>query len=242
MYPPISRESAFAFSLISTTAATATRLSRFHTVPAPVSSFLNRTSFTPVCFLPSNPSQLFSKPATSTNAYSPLPSPFHPHPSSTPSLFCPRPSPSIFATTSPSVPRLATARYLHHHYSTFTTTMSSSDLPVRGNGVVVVAENLEKPDLDTRSYRVIQLPNKLEVLLVHDPETDKSSAALDVHVGNFSDADDLQVNPTPKPHLQTQTVLFHSVGATRIFGYLQSVTYRAPWTWRFRLCKSCIMQ
>lgn len=113
--------------------------------------------------------------------------------------------------------------------------MTSSDLPVRGNGVVVVAENLEKPDLDTRSYRVIQLPNKLEALLVHDPETDKSSAALDVHVGNFSDADDLQVNATPKLHPQTQTV-FHSIGATRIFGYLQSVTYRAPWTWRFFAC------
>ena len=54
-----------------------------------------------------------------------------------------------------------------------------------------VAEQLEKPELDTRTYRVIKLPNKLEALLVHDAETDKASAALDVNVGAFSDAEDM---------------------------------------------------
>lgn len=58
----------------------------------------------------------------------------------------------------------------------------------------IIAAQLEQPDLDNRSYRVIQLPNRLEVLLVHDPDTDKASAAMDVHVGNFSDGDDLQVS------------------------------------------------
>lgn len=54
-----------------------------------------------------------------------------------------------------------------------------------------LAEQLEKPELDDRSYRVIRLPNKLEALLVHDPDTDKASAAVNVNVGNFSDADDM---------------------------------------------------
>lgn len=54
-----------------------------------------------------------------------------------------------------------------------------------------LADQLETPLLDDRSYRVIRLPNKLEALLVHDPETDKASAALDVDVGNFSDREDM---------------------------------------------------
>lgn len=54
-----------------------------------------------------------------------------------------------------------------------------------------VTDKLEAPALDDRSYRVIQLPNKLEALLVHDPETDKASASVNVNVGSFSDADDM---------------------------------------------------
>lgn len=54
-----------------------------------------------------------------------------------------------------------------------------------------IADELEKPDLDDRSYRVIELPNKLQALLVHDPSTDKASASLNVNVGNFSDDDDM---------------------------------------------------
>ncbi|EXJ75396.1 insulysin [Cladophialophora psammophila CBS 110553] len=50
-----------------------------------------------------------------------------------------------------------------------------------------ITDDLEKPDLDDRSYRVIELPNKLEALLVHDAQTDKASASLNVNVGNFSD-------------------------------------------------------
>ncbi|RCI10149.1 hypothetical protein L249_8413 [Ophiocordyceps polyrhachis-furcata BCC 54312] len=59
--------------------------------------------------------------------------------------------------------------------------------PGRRTPVVVLADCLEKPSLDDRDYRVVRLENELEVLLVHDPETDKASAALDVNVGNFSD-------------------------------------------------------
>lgn len=54
-----------------------------------------------------------------------------------------------------------------------------------------VAHELEKPIVDDRAYRVIRLPNRLEALLVHDPNTDKASAALNVNVGNFSDDDDM---------------------------------------------------
>ena len=54
-----------------------------------------------------------------------------------------------------------------------------------------VTENLETPLLDDRKYRVIRLKNKLEALLVHDPETDKASASVSVDTGSFSDADDM---------------------------------------------------
>lgn len=54
-----------------------------------------------------------------------------------------------------------------------------------------IADDLEKPETDDRSYRVIELPNKLEALIVHDPNTDKASAALNVNVGNFSDEEDM---------------------------------------------------
>lgn len=47
---------------------------------------------------------------------------------------------------------------------------------------------LQKSDNDDREYRLIRLAsNKLEVLLIHDKDTDKASAALDVHVGHLSD-------------------------------------------------------
>lgn len=54
-----------------------------------------------------------------------------------------------------------------------------------------LCEKLEVPALDDRKYRVIRLPNQLEALLVHDPETDKASAAVNVNVGSFSDAEDM---------------------------------------------------
>jgi insulysin len=57
--------------------------------------------------------------------------------------------------------------------------------------VTLVTEHLEKPSLDDRSYRVIRLPNELEVLLVHDATTDKASAAMDVNVGAFCDEEDM---------------------------------------------------
>lgn len=51
----------------------------------------------------------------------------------------------------------------------------------------LVTDHLETPFLDSRTYRVIRLPNQLEALLVHDAQTVKASASMDVNVGNFSD-------------------------------------------------------
>ena len=43
---------------------------------------------------------------------------------------------------------------------------------------------------DQRQYRHVQLPNKLDVLLISDPETDKSAASLDVYVGSYQNPRD----------------------------------------------------
>ena len=62
---------------------------------------------------------------------------------------------------------------------------------LRSGFVKSISDTMEKPLLDDRSYRVIRLPNQLEILLIHDPDTDKAAAAMDVNVGSFSDPDDL---------------------------------------------------
>jgi insulysin len=36
------------------------------------------------------------------------------------------------------------------------------------------------------------LPNRVEMLIIYDPDTDKASAAIDINVGNFSDNQDMQ--------------------------------------------------
>jgi insulysin len=61
----------------------------------------------------------------------------------------------------------------------------------RSAGVERLADKIDKPFLDDRSYRVIKLPNQLEALLIHDADTDKASAAMDVNVGSFSDVKEL---------------------------------------------------
>jgi hypothetical protein len=52
--------------------------------------------------------------------------------------------------------------------------------PVTGNEQLVVGAEIIKPACDKLSYRALQLPNKLRVLLIHDSDTDKAAAALDV--------------------------------------------------------------
>ncbi|CAM6127653.1 unnamed protein product [Calypogeia fissa] len=48
-----------------------------------------------------------------------------------------------------------------------------------------------KPRTDEREYRRIVLHNGMQVLLVSDPDTDKAAAAMDVHIGSFSDPEEL---------------------------------------------------
>jgi secreted Zn-dependent insulinase-like peptidase len=47
-------------------------------------------------------------------------------------------------------------------------------------------------ELDTRDYRYIELPNRLRVLLVSDPATDKAAASLRVEAGSGDDPEDRQ--------------------------------------------------
>ncbi|XP_017844031.1 insulin-degrading enzyme isoform X2 [Drosophila busckii] len=51
--------------------------------------------------------------------------------------------------------------------------------------------NIEKSQQDARDYRGLQLENGLKVLLISDPTTDVSAAALSVQVGHMSDPDNL---------------------------------------------------
>lgn len=57
---------------------------------------------------------------------------------------------------------------------------------------VIENDAIRKPDIDTRTYRLLRLPNELEILLVHDADTEKAAAAMDVNVGHLCDPDDWQ--------------------------------------------------
>jgi len=80
-----------------------------------------------------------------------------------------------------------------------------------------LADQLEKPDLDNRTYRVVQLANKLEALLIHDPDTDKASAAMDVNVGSFSDEEDMPGMAHAVEHL-----LFMGTEKVSLIGWVES--------------------
>mmetsp|Transcript_26597 Transcript_26597/g.51833 ORF Transcript_26597/g.51833 Transcript_26597/m.51833 type:complete len:1003 (-) Transcript_26597:623-3631(-) len=49
-----------------------------------------------------------------------------------------------------------------------------------------------KPDSDKRHYRVVELPNKLTVVLCSDPETQSAAAALAVAAGQLQDSPEVQ--------------------------------------------------
>lgn len=92
-----------------------------------------------------------------------------------------------------------------------------------------VTDKLEAPELDDRSYRVIRLPNKLEALLVHDPDTDKASASVNVNVGSFSDADDMPGMAHAVEHLLfmgTEKVSCH--GAAQLMLTVRSIRKKTP--------------
>ncbi|XP_076308150.1 insulin-degrading enzyme-like isoform X2 [Tachypleus tridentatus] len=50
-----------------------------------------------------------------------------------------------------------------------------------------VVDNIIKSEEDRRSYRGLELTNGMKILLISDPTTEKSAAALDVHIGHMSD-------------------------------------------------------
>ena len=52
-------------------------------------------------------------------------------------------------------------------------------------------DQILKSQNDSRSYRCIILENGLQILLISDKDTDKAAAAMDVHVGHFSDPNDI---------------------------------------------------
>jgi len=51
----------------------------------------------------------------------------------------------------------------------------------------VFTKPIEKSPRDKREYRIIQLENGLKATLIHDIETDKAAASLDVTVGHLHD-------------------------------------------------------
>ena len=48
---------------------------------------------------------------------------------------------------------------------------------------VFAEPEIQKSGGDQRDYRALMLDNGMKVLLVSDPKTDKSSAAMDVNIG-----------------------------------------------------------
>lgn len=65
----------------------------------------------------------------------------------------------------------------------------SAKMPTSGCNITKRFENIIKSSEDKRNYRGLELNNRMRVLLVSDPTTERSAAALDVNVGHLSDPD-----------------------------------------------------
>uniref|UniRef100_A0A8D3AS97 Insulin-degrading enzyme n=1 Tax=Scophthalmus maximus TaxID=52904 RepID=A0A8D3AS97_SCOMX len=68
-----------------------------------------------------------------------------------------------------------------------TTLVSSLQLRMTDPAVKRVVGDIIRSPEDKRVYRALEFTNGLKAMLVSDPTTDKSSAALDVHIGSLSD-------------------------------------------------------
>lgn len=44
-------------------------------------------------------------------------------------------------------------------------------------------DEIERSESDKRIYRALKLKNGLKIILISDSDTEKASAALDVHIG-----------------------------------------------------------
>uniref|UniRef100_A0A8R1TWN1 Insulin-degrading enzyme n=2 Tax=Onchocerca TaxID=6281 RepID=A0A8R1TWN1_ONCVO len=83
-------------------------------------------------------------------------------------------------------PRILSARNLHFLPVHFIQSMSSKISPA-ADVIARRYDNVIKSKEDKREYRGLELTNGLRVLLISDPETDKSAASLDVNVGHLMD-------------------------------------------------------
>ncbi|XP_048125258.1 insulin-degrading enzyme isoform X2 [Alosa alosa] len=82
------------------------------------------------------------------------------------------------------IPRiLSSCRHFTHGFSS----LSSQALSMTDPAVKRVASEIIKSPEDKRVYRGLEFTNGLKAVLISDPTTDKSSAALDVHIGSLSD-------------------------------------------------------
>ena len=67
---------------------------------------------------------------------------------------------------------------------------------------------LKKSLIDNRQYKYLELDNKMKVILVSDPDSQKSAASVNVGVGSFSDPVELTARETsPKAEFQLPSVL-----------------------------------
>lgn len=71
----------------------------------------------------------------------------------------------------------------HHLYCSF---LSSQALSMTDPAVKRVVCDIIKSPEDKRVYRGLEFTNGLKAVLISDPTTDKSSAALDVHIGRLA--------------------------------------------------------
>nr|CDJ85655.1 Peptidase M16 domain containing protein [Haemonchus contortus] len=100
---------------------------------------------------------------------------------------------SIAQQSSRSINTLSSSRLLRSHRAFFCTarvrfiSTPAPQMKMTKNIVLRRHNDIVKSTEDQRQYRGLELTNGLKVLLVSDPTTDKSAAALDVNAGHLMD-------------------------------------------------------
>ncbi|XP_056616513.1 insulin-degrading enzyme isoform X2 [Triplophysa dalaica] len=69
--------------------------------------------------------------------------------------------------------------------------VSTLSVKMSDTAVKRVVSNIIRSPEDKREYRGLEFINGLKAVLISDPTTDKSSAALDVHIGSLSDPENI---------------------------------------------------
>ncbi|KAH9896624.1 LuxS/MPP-like metallohydrolase [Cubamyces lactineus] len=87
---------------------------------------------------------------------------------------------------------------------------SWKDIPAAGDAPAfrVFEGDLEKPALDDRQYRLLELHNGLRAVLVHDQAADKAAASLAVTTGYMLDPDDIPGLAHFCEHMMIKATLF----------------------------------